>query len=218
MIWTLEVRRSEFLEALRRVTSDATKRASQPPLLFSFSDDKLSIEALGITAEIPASGEWPGVVAVATAVLRQLIRAFPKEDPLRLEADDQKFTIARFSLPCERRSPAAPANPSFTGGVNIREDKAEPASPSRIFKGDDRRLGEILTEAGTILKPYRVSEADLKSLVEKHTADGLNVFAETEKPVIKSIAQAWSLLAPLGIEPNEIKALIDDAVKNAWNR
>jgi hypothetical protein len=125
-VWTLEVQHSEFLNAFRRTISTATKRTLQPPALFTFSDGKLNVEALGVAAQIPASGEWPGVVAVPANLLGQL--------------------------------------------------------------------------------------------VEKHVADGLSPFTDAEKAVIKHIAQAWAVLAPLGVEPNEIKALVDDSIKNAWKR
>jgi hypothetical protein len=222
MVWTLEIRRDEFLAVLRRCTSGVSNRSLQAPVVFSFSGGKLSIEGTGIAAEIPASGEWPGAVTLAALLLRQLIPTFPKDDPLRLQADDHNFTIARFSIPCERRplstvGDAGSSAESKSQASSVAE-KSEAAWPARYVAAHDKKLQQILERAASILKPYRVSEVDLKSLVERHIADGVNPCAETENPVIKRIAEAWILLAPLGIEPNEIKTLIDDGIKNAWKR
>jgi hypothetical protein len=226
VVWNLEVRRSEFLEALRRTTSAATKRAPQPPVLFSFSDGRLSVEALGITAEIPASGEWPGVAAVPAHLLRQLARTLPNDDPLRLQAGDNKLIISRFSMPCECRPSEAAVSkpePADTAASLDSQDlsgthQADGAWPVHYFVERDKRVREIVERAAGILKPYGVSGADLQSLVEKHVASGLNPFASAERPVIKCIAQAWTVLAPLGVEPGEIKALMDEAIKNVWKR
>jgi hypothetical protein len=221
MVWTLEVRRAEFLNALRRTVSIGKKNALEPPVLFAFSDGQLSVEGVGVAAEIPASGEWPGVAAVPAAMLRQLTKAFPEEDPLRLQADDQRFTVSRFSMPCERRPiPAPPTSNSADAPNSLAEPKegTEGGPPARFSVGHEKKVGEILAKAANVLKPYGVSEADLRSLVEKHAAGRLNPLAGVETPVIKRIAEAWSLLAPLGVEPNEIKGLVDESILNAWKR
>jgi hypothetical protein len=157
---------------------------------------------------------------VPATILGQLNRALPEEDPLCLQANEQRLTISRFSIPCERGSVSAPAEAN-AHSLNSNGDSAEEtegASRARSLVAHEANVGEILAKAASILKPYRISEADLKSLVEKHLADTPNPFSSAEAPVIKCVAQVWSLLAPLGIEPNEIKALIDDSIKNALKR
>jgi hypothetical protein len=78
------------------------------------------------------------------------------------------------------------------------------------------RVDSIVKRAATVLQPYGVTEGELMALVEKHSAD--SAFQDTDKGVIKRIAESWSLLAPLGIEAGEIKALVDESIRNAWKR
>jgi len=62
-----------------------------------------------------------------------------------------------------------------------------------------QKADSILKRAATVLHRYGVTESELMALVEKHAADTGCAFQDADKGVIKRIAEAWSLLAPLGI-------------------
>jgi hypothetical protein len=232
MAWTLEVRRSELLDALRRIVPKSNKETPHARVIFAFSDDHLSVESIGGKVHVPAVGTWPGAVAVPADLLKRLTRALPEEDPLRLQATGEQFTVSRLFLPCEcRTTPDAPpevygelipANLTFREMLKLcnqyPSDSIEAAGLEPAVAAARAKADNIVKRAATVLQPYGVAEADLRALVEKHAADIECGFQDADKSVIKRIAEAWSLLAPVGVEVGEIKSLVDDSIRNAWKR
>jgi len=230
MMWNLEVGRSEFLDALRRIVPKSSKETPHARVIFTFSDGHLSIESIGGKVQIPATGTWPGTAAVPADLLKRLTRALPEEDPLRLQAAGNQFTVSRLFLPCECHA-TAEAAPQVYGelipaNLSLREmlklcdqypaEAIDAAGLSPAVAAAQARVDSIVKRAATVLQPYGVTEGELMALVEKHSAD--SAFQDTDKGVIKRIAESWSLLAPLGIEAGEIKALVDESIRNAWKR
>ena len=74
----------------------------------------------------------------------------------------------------------------------------------------------VISEAATILKPLRIKREDLEKMVSERRAQGASPWSIQEKKMISIVAKAWTLLAPLGIEPGDIRRLADTAVRNAW--
>lgn len=232
MVWTLDVRRSELLDALQRIVPKSRKETPHARVIFAFSDGHLSVESIGGKVHVPAAGTWPGAAAVAADLLKRLTRALPEEDPLRLQATDKQFTVSRLSLPCECRTtldaaPAVygeliPANLTLHEMLKLRDqypsEAIKAAGLAPAVAAAQAKIDIILKRAATVLQPYGVTEAELVTLVEKHAADIVWGFQDADKAVIKRIAEAWSLLAPLGIEVGEIKSLVDDSIRNAWKR
>jgi hypothetical protein len=73
-----------------------------------------------------------------------------------------------------------------------------------------------IAEAARILKPLLVKQSDLEAVVADARARGTPSWSEEEKKMIAIIAKAWALLAPLGVEPADIRRLVNNAVRNAW--
>jgi hypothetical protein len=232
MLWTLEVRRSEFLDALRRIVPKSSKETLYARVVFTFSDGHLSVESIGGKVHVPATGTWPGSCAVPAELLKRLTRALPEEDPLQLKATDNQFTVSRLILPCECRatSEAAPqlygelipANLTLHEMLKLCDqhpaEAIEAAGLAPAVAAAQQKVDSILRRAATVLQPYGVTEEELMALVEKHAADTGCAFQDADKSVIKRVAEAWSLLAPLGIEAGEIKTLVDASIRNAWKR
>jgi hypothetical protein len=118
----------------------------------------------------------------------------PAGDPIRLRVEDGRLYANRYSERCLWSSDDSPLHPEVIGW----DEKA------------------IISEATNILKPLRISRDDLEKLVSQTRAKGTSTYSIQEKKMISIIAKAWAILAPLGIEPADIRRLADDAVRNAW--
>lgn len=231
-LWTLEVGRSEFLQALRLTVAKTTKAASDSLVLLTFSDGHLTFEVVGGKVQMPAHGTWPGVAALGAHLLKRLRLALPKDDPLKIQTDGNELRIARLSLPCEcrempERAPelhpdSLPPNLSLRETLKLGSQHSpgsiEAAGLAPTIAAAQKTVDDILKRAATLLQPYGVAERDLRVLLQEHVADTDCAFQETDKAVIKRIAEAWKLLAPFGIEAGEIKALVDNSIRNAWKR
>jgi len=231
MIWTVEVRRPDFLDALR-IVSSSSRESPQARVAFTFSDGFLSVESIGGKVRLPATGTWLGSAIVPAELLSRLIPALPEEDPLRLQATDTQFTISHLLLPCEchekteatgqLHAELIPANPTLHEILKLRDaytpEAIEAAGLAPAIKAAEEKVDRILAEAATVLQPFRVTEEELLLLVEQHADDATCPFQDEDESVIKRIAEAWKLLAPLGIEAGEIKALVDESIRNAWKR
>jgi hypothetical protein len=232
MMWNLEVGRSEFLDALRRIVTKSSKETPHARVIFTFSDGHLSIESIGGKVQIPATGAWPGTAAVPADLLQRLTRALPEEDPLRLQATGNQFTVSRLFLPCEchatiEAAPQVygemiPANLALHEMLKLCDqypaEAIGAAGLAPVVAAAQQKVDGILKRAATVLQPYGVTEDELMALVQKRSAEASCAFQDADKGVIKRIAGAWSLLAPLGIEAGEIKALVDNSIRNAWKR
>jgi hypothetical protein len=230
--WTMEVRHSEFLDALRRIIPKSSKETPHIRVIFTFADGQISVESIGGKVRVPATGSWPGAAVVPADLLKRLIRALPEEDPIRLQAGDNQFSIARLILPCECHgdSEAAPqvygelipadlpAHEMLKLGDQYPAEAIEAAGLAPAVAAAKEKIESIVRRAATVLQPYGVTGDRLLELVKKHAADPACAFQDADKSVLKRVAEAWSLLAPLGIEVGEIKALIDDSIRNAWKR
>ena len=232
MMWNLEVGRSEFLDALRRIIPKSNRETPHARVIFTFSDGHLSVESIGGKVQIPATGTWPGAAAVSAELLKRLTRALPEEDPLRLQVTGNQFTVSRLFLPCEchatiEAAPQVygemiPANLTLHELLRLCEQySAEAINAAGLAPAvavAQHKVDSILKRAATVLQPFCVTEDALMALVEKHAADTSCAFQDADKSVIKRIAEAWSLLAPLGIDAGEIKALVDESIRNPWKR
>jgi hypothetical protein len=57
---------------------------------------------------------------------------------------------------------------------------------------------------------------DLEKLVAEIRENGYLTPLMEERKLISMIAKAWVLLAPLGVETDDLRQLVDNAVRNAW--
>ena len=189
---SLSVERSDFTHALKIVTRGIGKYAGEASL--RFENGLLSVEAHGTVASAPASGAWPIPIFVQASWVRRLARRMPPGDPLRLEIKEGRIYVERYSEPCALTPTAIPANPD---------------RPQIDEEG-------LIEEAAKVLKPLLIKRSDLEELVAEARTNGAASWSADERKMTSIVANAWILLAPLGIETSDIRRLVDKAVRNAW--
>jgi hypothetical protein len=190
----LEVSRDDFSKAIRIVAHLLEKWNKGVSL--RFEDGWLSIEAGHghAVAKAPARGCWPLTIVVGTTWVRRLAKSLPPGDQIRLRVEDGRLYANRYSERC-----------SWT----FEDSSLNPKGPGLDEEG-------LIGEAVKILKPLRIKREELENLVSETRAKGPSHWSVQEKKMIGIIAKAWALLAPLGIEPADIRRLADSAVRNAW--
>lgn len=227
--WHLSVNRSEFAKALRSV-GRAGKDVHSATAVLTFDQNQLAIDLSGNVTQIPASGDWPSEVRLPGEHLERLARSLPEEDPLPLKVEGERLFVARFAIPCEWRlysravsTPASqmiPANPDLFDllmmAARCSKEEIDTAGASALVSNAQLKLDKLCTKAAGFLGAYGVSPLHLRKLCEEHAADGTRHFRESDAKAIVQIAQAWSILAPIGVEPMEIKRLMDKCLRNAW--
>jgi hypothetical protein len=161
-----------------------------------FEDGWLFIEAGHghAVAKAPARGSWPLTIVVGASWIKRLSRSMPAGDLIHLRVDDGRLYANRYSERCSWTSEESPLHPK----APALDEKA------------------LVLEAAKILKPLRINREDLEKLVSETRARGVSRWSHQEKKMISIVAKAWTLLAPLGIEPADIRRLADNAVRNAW--
>ena len=188
----LEVSRADLAQALKIVARAICKRPGDAS--FRFEDGCLSIEADNTVADAPARGTWPLPIFVGASWVRRLARRMPAGDPVHLRVDAGRLYANRYSEPCAWTPREQPA----------------PTEPPTI----DENLS--ILEAARILKPLRIRRSHLEELVSEARARGTASWSGEEKRMIATVAKAWVLLAPTGVETSDMRRLVDKAVRNAW--
>jgi hypothetical protein len=226
-VWTLKVSRAELAKALRTV-GRAGRALRDAQAVLTFEDRHLTIDLAGNMTWLPAEGDWPGEVRLTGGAVERLARVLPKEDPLMLRVEGDRFSAARFSVPCERRASSRPTpvrelvppNADLFEILMIRsrcsDAEIDAAGAAGLMEQAERRLDDLCDRAATILAPYGVGAEHLRQLCEKHAEEGIRDFRESERKVVGQVARAWELLAPLGVEPGELKGLMENCLKKSW--
>ena len=183
----LFVSRREFAHALR--TASLSIKDGARDACLSFSDGCLLVEAGDTSVGVPASGQWPETIFVDAHWVRRLAKRLPAGDPLRIHVDGERLYINRYSEPC----------------------RAE--SRPRTEEIDEQAL---ILKAAQILKPLRLTLADLELAADAARARGAAIWRVEDSKMMSLIAKAWVLLAPLGIETADLRRMADKAVRDAW--
>jgi hypothetical protein len=113
----------------------------------------------------------------------------PAGDPLRIRVADDRLYVARYSEPCSRE-------------------------PRPLANDIDEQA--LILKAAQILKPLRLTRADLEEAAEAARARGPALWRAEDRKMMPLVAKAWLLLAPLGFETSDLRRLVDRAVRNAW--
>jgi hypothetical protein len=226
--WHLSVKRAEFAKALRSV-GRAGKDVCSATAVLTFDQSRLSIDLAGTVSQIPASGDWPSEVRLPGVYLERLVRILPKEDPVPLRVEADRLFVAKFSIPCECSLSGAvstpvreliPANADLFDilmmAARCSQEEIEAAGASALVSKAQLKLDELCMKAARALGGYGVSPVHLWQLCEEHLAEGDRHFRESDVKAIAQIAKAWAILAPMGVDPMEIKALMDYCLRNAW--
>ncbi len=227
--WHLSVKRADFAKALRSV-GRAGKDVLSATAVLTFDQNRLAIDLSGNVTQIPASGDWPSEVRLPGENLELLARSLPEEDPLPLKVEGERLFVASFSIPCEWRlysravstpvSELIPANADLFDLLMMvarcSKEEIDTAGASALVSNAQLKLDHMCTKAAGFLGAYGVSPLHLRRLCEEHAAEGTRQFRESDAKAIVQIAQAWCILAPMGVDPMEIKALMDNCLRNAW--
>lgn len=192
----LEVSRDDLSKAVGIVSRLVEKWNKGVSL--RFEDGWLYIEAGHghAVAKTPARGCWPLTIIVGVSWVRRLAKNMPAGNPIRLHVDveESRLYTNRYSERCSWITADSPFHPEVPG-LDVKA---------------------VISEAAEILKPLLINREDLEHLVSETHARGASPWSIQEKKMISIIAKAWALLAPLGIEPADIRRLTDNAVRNAW--
>lgn len=178
------VLRVDRLELLRALKNLA-KLASpkqQAEAIVSLDGSAVVIELAGMTVRAGAEGTWPGQARVNARFLLGLARGLPPGDILSLTVEEGKLQIAGSST-----AYSAPCVWQAAGGNVIRL----PVNPTlstilalRLRHTDDEIAGSGLTET------VRLAEKRCDTLV----------------------AQASTILEPLGVRPADLRQLVDECL------
>ncbi len=154
----------------------------------------LTIEAGDTVATAPARGFWPTPIFVGASWVRRMGKRLPPGDPIHLRVEAGRLYLNRYS---EAYSLTA----------------AEHVVSNELSEADE---AELIAEAARILKSLRISPDALQELVSKTYVNGPISPSVEEKKMLSLIAKAWILLAPYGVGTDDLRQLVDNAVRNAW--
>jgi hypothetical protein len=188
----IEISRADFTRVLKTVARGMSNQETVAGIRFEGS--WLHIESSNVAVEAPASGVWPEKIFVSVSWVRRLATRMPAGDPIHISLSDGRIHVNRYSASCAAPPP---------------EELPETSSPQI-------NAPALIAEAAKILKPLRVSPADLNRLVEEARARGPVPWRTEEKKMISLIARAWEKLARLGVETADLRQLVDKSVRNAW--
>jgi hypothetical protein len=188
----LEIARADLVQALKTAAKVIGKFPGHVGL--HFDDGCLTIEAGDTVATTPAHGIWPVPIFVGAQWLRRMVKRLPSGDPVRFRVEAGRLYVNRYSEPC-----------SLTA--------AEHVVSNELSDEDETRL---ILEAARILRPLRIRIEDLEKLIGETHVNGPVSPSVEEKKLLSIIAKAWVLLAPLGVGTDDLRHLVDNAVRNAW--
>lgn len=230
VVWELRVKRSELAQALRTV-GRASRAVSDAEAILTFEAGSLTIDLAGTSARLPASGgAWPREVRLPGDALDRLAKVLPAEDPLHLRINGGRFWAARFSIPCECREASVPTpvremvspNADLFEVLLIRsrcsDEEIDAAGVAPLISNAQTRLQVLCAKPAQLLSRYGITASDFRAVCDRHIKDGSRQFCEGDRAMIRQIADVWELLAPLGVEINDIKELMDSRLRSAWKR
>jgi hypothetical protein len=188
----LHVSRTDFAQALKTAVQVIGKFPGHVGL--HFDAGCLTLEAGGSVATAPARGFWPTPIFVGASWVRRMGKRLPPGDPIHLRVEAGRLYLNRYSEAC-----------SLTAAEHVVSNEPSEADEA-----------ELIGEAARILKSLRISPEALQELVSKTYVNGPISPSVEEKKMLSLIAKAWVLLAPFGVGTDDLRQLVDNAVRNAW--
>lgn len=174
---TLKVTGSELVEAARFLRKTA-KASEGSELVLSFETDTLTLEVLGTSYQVGASGDWPGTCRVPKRLLDVLVRQSGGDVTLQVLAGE-RLHIGEVSVDCIWSSATKPdiempLNPSLLEILRVAADH----SPSELAAAGllelvieaDGKMKDRIARATEILRPFGDSSAVLRAWVEAQVA------------------------------------------------
>jgi hypothetical protein len=164
--------------------------------------------------------------------LERLARSLPSDDPLPLKIEGERLFAANFSIPCKwrlySRPVSTPAREVIPANADVFDvlmtaarcsaEEIDTAGAAALVSDAQQKLDKLCERAASFLGSHGVSPLHLRRLCEEHAAEGTRNFRESDSKTLVKIANAWLLLAPLGVEPlgvepMEIKTLMDECLR-----
>jgi hypothetical protein len=194
--YEVRVEREELLRYLAVLSKSITSKDKVARI--SFDDGWLMIAVGEADFAIAAEGKWAKPVSIDASWIQKMNRLLPAGNPLVLRVEKKHFYINSFGVPCHevaKKKAPAPSN----------------VEPSRETL---RSIGQ----AAKLLEPFHVTAQDVIELVKKAQSVGPPSWTTEATKLIATVAKAWIVLAPLGVETSDLRSLIDNAVRNAFTR
>ena len=188
----LQLSRVDFAQALKTAAEVIGKFPGHVGIRFDAG--YLTIEAGSTVASAPARGFWPTPIFVGASWVRRMGKRLLPGDPIHLRVEGGRLYLNRYSEAC-----------SLTAAEHVVSNELSEADEA-----------ELIAEAARILKSLRISPDALQELVSKTYVNGPISPSVEEKKMLSLIAKAWILLAPFGVGTDDLRHLVDNAVRNAW--
>jgi len=183
----LEVEARQFAKALKLLARFDPKTEWAQ---VDFDGDMLLVRLGETEQRIPASGSWSGPVHIRSRFARTLAERPLKGSPLELSVEGERLTVGNFTIPCS----------------------ADPIADVGSGPNDER-----IDEAAYILKKLHVSREKVAALVAKADPEYASLWSDAYEPMVDRIANAWKILAPLGVDPRDIRQAVEESVRYAFN-
>jgi hypothetical protein len=204
----LVVSRESLITVARELIRSSDRSATKCRLTW---DGKLLCISTGHSdSAIPAGGSWPGAVEVSRLWLHSIARKPPAGDPFEIRVIEKKLVVNRFSVSCS----LAPLNEPV--GNDAKEDKGYQDVPrdNRPTLSDMRE--HLIDGAAAIMRRTHVRRESLAALVQQCENRPNIKWKMEEQPLNKCLGEAWVLLAPLGVTPDDLKQLVMQTLRDAW--
>jgi len=194
--YEVRVEREELLRYLAVLSKSIS--ANDKVARISFDDGWLMIAVGEADFAIAAEGKWAKPVSIDASWIQKMNRLLPAGNPLELRVEKKHFYINSFGVPChEVAKKKAPAS-----------SKVEPS----------REALRSIGQAAKLLEPFHVTAQDVIELVKKVQSVSPPSWTADETKMIATVAKAWVVLAPLGVETSDLRSLMENAVRNAFTR
>jgi hypothetical protein len=193
--YEVHVEREELLRYIAVLSKSITSKDKVARI--SFDDGWLMIAVGEADFAIAAEGKWAKPVSIDASWIQKMNRLLPTGNPLVLRVEKKHFYINTFGVPCHE----------------VAKKKKPPSAIEPSPEGL-RSIGQ----AAKLLEPFHVTAQDVIELVKKARSAGPPSWTADETKMIATVAKAWALLAPLGIETSDLRTLIDNAVRNGFTR
>jgi hypothetical protein len=194
--YEVRVEREELLRYLAVLSKSITSKDKVARI--SFDDGWLMIAVGEADFAIAAEGKWAKPVSIDASWIQKMNRLLPAGNPLVLRVEKKHFYINSFGVPCHEVAKKKMPAPSMV----------EPL----------REVLRSIGQAAKLLEPFHVTAQDVIELVKKAQSAGSPSWTTDETKMIATVAKAWALLAPLGVETSDLRSLIDEAVRNGFTR
>lgn len=195
--YEVRVEREELLRYLTVLSKSIS--AKDKIAQIAFDDGWLMIAVGEADFAIAAEGKWAKPISIDASWIPKMNRLMPAGNPLTLRVEKKHFYISSFGVPC-------------------REAAKKRSAPAISKVEPSRAVLRNIREAAKLLGPFHVTAQDVIELVKKVQSAGPSSWTAEETKMIATVAKAWTLLAPLGVETSDLRSVIDNAVRNGFRR